>query len=194
MKNKQIIALVVGLVCVALTLFGAYSAISKPFYEIPLFGIILNDADVDQLTTQLETSVDQFESAPADRIAEFEKEQNVDFDKLLAFCKNPSVINTVSLGTLAGFIEEEVAALCKGFLWCIIIWGLFIAFWSLMGALLKKMVFPILAMIFSIGFYLAFVNIIVFVLFLAASIIHCVLLKKPKQVVTPPIDIPPVTE
>ncbi len=183
MKNKKIIALIVGLLCVALTLIGVFKAINDPFYNLPFFKLLMEESDIQQHSAQLEQALETFESASDEQIAAWEETYSVSYDAMVDYCKNPSITNVVGLGTLDGFIEQEVADICRIFLYVVIGYGAFVALFSLLGALLKKMAFPIIAIIFSIGFYLAFVNILFFVLFLVLSIAHAVLIKKPKQVV-----------
>ena len=81
---------------------------------------------------------------------------------------------------------SDILEICKIFRTVIIVYGLIVALFSLFGVLFKKKVFPIIAIILSLLYYLLFVGVVFLILFIALSIAHIVFISKAKKTV--PLD------
>lgn len=193
MKNKQTIALIVGILCVVIAVVGIFTATNQAFYKIPFLNLIMSSAeDGASIIEQLENAEDELDEISEEEIEEFEEISGMKFEEIEKFYKKPSINAMIRFTNKIEKVDEDVledaninmngfddaAKVIKIFRTVIVVYGLLVAFLALLGVLLKKMVFPIVSIFVSAGFFLAFVGVIYFILFLIASVAEAMLLNK----------------
>ncbi len=181
MKSKSLVALIVGLLCIGITVFGMFKAINGSVFKMPIVKLVADEAELEEINDELEDAIEELEDASDDEIEEFEEKEGISFKEAKAFIKTPSLGRFIKIADKADFGDEDVAVAFKIIRIFIIICALVVILFSALGVFLKKKVFPILAMVFSLGFYLVFVGVIWLILFIALSIVHMVLFSKENE-------------
>ena len=111
-----------------------------------------------------------------EEIEEAEEIVGADIDVLLDDLQEVSLNDIVKYSKLPQWdIDQDTYTLFNTFRWIIICYALFIALFSLLGALIRKKVFTILSNIFCPLFFILFVGWGLLALFIILSIIHVVL-------------------
>lgn len=105
--------------------------------------------------------------------------------------EKPSINSIIKLGDKIADLgieefelEDDVLGMIKVIRAVMVIYGLVIALFSLIGALAKKKGFSIFALIISIPFYILIVGWVAFILFIVASIAHIAMVSKEKKAAT----------
>lgn len=183
MNKKSIVSVIVGLVCVAITAISAYSAISRSFFDIPVFDMLLGEEEMDQTREEIDQYLEDIEDLSDEEIEAFEDETGVKYNRVMNLLENPSINNLIDVGgKLEDFgVDDEAIDLFKTIRTVLVVYGVVIAFFSLMGALFRKKALTILALIIAIPFYIFIVGWLMFALFAVASIVHVVLVSKEKK-------------
>ena len=96
--NNKLISLILGLLCVALSVFGIFQATNCDFYKIPVFGILMDESDIENTSKSFEEAVDSLDEVPDEEIKDFENKTGVKWSKVEACLKNPSINRLISVG------------------------------------------------------------------------------------------------
>ena len=191
--KKYSTSVIVGIICVAITIFATFSVLNTSFLKIPIFEMVLGEDDMDDAKDSLDDYVDRLEDITDEEAEEFEDEVGIKYKNVIKMFKNPSVNNMIKLGEKLedydGFgideIGEEVVDVLSVVRTVVYVCGAIIALLSLAGALMKKKGFTVFALIVSIPFYIFIVGWFMFILFIIASIAHIVLVSREKKAAAP---------
>ena len=178
-KTASIISIIIGLLCVATVITSMIKTTSKSAFDMPILSMILGAEEVNEGRRQLENDIEAFEEicedASEDELDEIEDEFGVTYDKLIEEFKEPSLNTLIKYSSFKKLgIDAELLQAFKIFRAILIAYALFIALFSLLGALIRKSVFTILANIFCPVFFICFVGWGFFALFIILSILHVV--------------------
>jgi len=183
MSKKCSISLIVGLVCVIITVISVFSVVNSSFFKIPVFDMVLGEEKMDEIRDSMDEYLEKLENVTDEEIEEFEEETGVSYKKVEKMVKTPSLNRLIDVGgKLEDFdIDSESVDLLETVRTVLIVYGVIIALFSLLGALCKKKALSIIGLIISIPFYIFFVGWLGFIVFTVASIAHVVLLSKEKK-------------
>ena len=181
MSKKLSISLILGIVCVLITVIGIFSALNRAIFEIPFLSWTL-DEDDEEFADELVEIIDDVSD---DEIDEFEDETGVDFEVVEDFAEKPSLNKIIHISGLmeeAGFeMDAESISIIKTVRTVIIVYGVIIALLSLLSVIFRKKALAIIALIVSILFYVLVVGWLGLILFAAASIAFVVFLQKNRK-------------
>ena len=181
MSKKISISLILGVVCVLITVIGIFSALNRSIFEIPFLSWTIGEQD-EEFLDEFKDIVDD---ASDEEIDEFEDRTGVDFEVIEEFAESPSLNKVIYIIGLMeeDDIDEESLMIIKTVRTVIIVYGIIIALLSLLGTVFKKKVFAIIALIISLPFYILVVGWFGLILFVAACIAFCVFLSKEKKAI-----------
>lgn len=191
MNNKKLVVLIVGILCVAFSVFGIIKATNSPFRDIPLFDIVMDKDEIEEVDKELKEHAKSIESVTKDKIEKFEKNSGMDWDVIVNFFENPSVNDIIKL---VDSIDEfrsnpdmiEMINSLKIFRAVIIAYGVIIAVISLLGVLLKTRACAVVSIILSLAFYVAFVGIVYWILFTILNIAYIILFTQANKAAATP--------
>ena len=199
-QNKKTISVIIGLICFVLVISGIFVSLNSNIFKIPAVKLLLdiNDADLDDYYDEVENYIDLIDDVNDDEREEFYEITDMELDDFAEMFISPSVNDILKLCKILDrldnediyisgidiydfYVEDEVGLGFAVVRIIVIAYGLLVALFSLLGALLKKIVFPILATVFSLGFFFALVSITMGIIFIALSVIHAVLIAQIKS-------------
>lgn len=199
-QNKKTVSVIIGLICFAFVISGIFVSLNSNIFELPAIRLVLglSEVDLEDYYDELDEYTDMIDDASDEDREEFYDITGIELDDFTEMITNPSISDLLSLSTLVDNIDadevdtsnfnlnyfdvtEDVKVGLAIVRAIIIAYGLFVALFSLLGALLKKIVFPILATVFSLGFFFALVSVIMGIVFIALSVIHAVLISQIKS-------------
>ncbi|MBQ2696132.1 MAG: hypothetical protein IJF61_02390 [Clostridia bacterium] len=183
MSKKYSASFIVGIICVLITVISVFSVINGSFFKIPIFGMVMGETKMDEIQASMDRYLEEFEDVSDEEIEEFENETGVGYKKLKKMVTSPSLNGLIDTGSkLEDFdIDSEAVDMLKIVRAVLVVYGIIIGLFSLLGAFLKKKVFDIIAMIISIPFYVFLVGWLALLVFIVASIAHMVLFSKEKK-------------
>ena len=190
----SIVSIIIGLLCVVTVIAGMFKAISKPALDMPMFSMILGESEVNVAKENLKATAEHMEEmydiATDEEIEEMEAIAGVSVDELIDDIRELSLNDAIKYSAIPDLdIDSDLYTLFNIFRWVVIGYALFIALFSLLGALIRKKVFTILANIFCPIFFIAFVGWEFLAVFIVLSIIHVVLVSIARSKPA----VPPVT-
>ena len=192
-QDKKLASVIVGLICVAIVISGIFVSTNSSVFDIPVVKLVIGVFDTDEYYESLEEFDDIVDDISDEEREEFYDVTGVELDEFEEMIATPSINNMLELCDIFDRVDEdefdidrfdlddfdvadELRSVFSIIRTVIIAYGLFVALFSLLGALLKKRVFGILAIIFSVGFFFALVSVIMGIIFIALTIVHLVML------------------
>ncbi len=192
-QNKQKTSVIIGLLCFVIAISGIFISTNSSLLELPVMKLALDEGAADEFDEMIEEIEDELDEADEDEIEEFEEETGVKIKKFVKLLSKPSLNNFNKLINIMenvsddkfgmGDFDEDAEAIkiIRVIRTVIIVYGLFVALLSLLGALLKKRVFSVLAIIFSLLYFFALVGAVMGIIFIVLSIYHIVVLTQARK-------------
>lgn len=183
--NKKAISLVVGLICVAITVASVFVTLNRNFLKIPVFAMVMGEDKIDESMDEFDQYYEDFDEFTDEELEAFEEETGLTVEKVEDFFENPSLNNLIEVASRLEdlSVDSETIEMFKVVRTVLVVYGAVIALFSLMGALFRKKALTIIALIISIIFYIFIVGWLAFVLFAVASIVHIALIPKKEKAV-----------
>ena len=186
-------SIIVGLLCFLIAISGILISTNSSVLNLPVMKLALDDEIEDQFNEMIEEIEDELDNADDDEIEEFEDETGIKIEKFVKLFSKPSLNNYIKLvniledvdgdkfGTGDFDADAEDVKIFGIIRTVIVVYGLFVALLSLLGALLKKRVFSVLAIIFSLLYFFALVSVVMGIIFIVFSVAHIVILTKDRK-------------
>ncbi len=186
-------SVIVGLLCFLIAISGILISTNSSVLNLPVMKLALDDEAEDQFNEMIEEIEDELDNADDDEIEEFEDETGIKIEKFVKLFSKPSLNNYIKLVNIledvdgdkfgagdfdADAEEVKIFGIIRT---VIVVYGLFVALLSLLGALLKKRVFSVLAIIFSLLYFFALVSVVMGIIFIVFSVVHIAILTKDRK-------------
>lgn len=181
-KHLTLISVIVGIICTLLVLLGMNTVINGSFFELPILEMIADEDEIDSMNEQIAEYADEVADASDEEKEVFEDVTGMSIEKAEKFMKTPSLNAFIKFAQIEEFgIDDEDVEVFTTIRVAVIVYALVIALFSLLGALLKKKAFTIIALIISLPFFIFLVGILHMILFTILCIVHVVLLSMAKK-------------
>lgn len=181
-KHLTLISVIVGIICTLLVLLGMNTVINGSFFELPILEMIADEDEIDSMNEQIAEYADEVADASDEEKEVFEDVTGMSIEKAEKFMKTPSLNAFIKFAQIEEFgIDDEDVEVFTTIRVAVIVYALVIALFSLLGALLKKKAFTIIALIISLPFFVFLVGILHMILFTILCIVHVVLLSMAKK-------------
>lgn len=185
-KSLSLVSIIVGLLCVVLVVASIFSVIAGSMFNIPILKMAVGEAEITNTETMLNDLANDIIQADTDKKAEFETITGISADKAAKELRSPS-LNTLIKYSMVEELEvtADVVSLFKTVRLVIIVYAAVIAFFALLGALLKCRPLTIVAMVISLPYFIFLAGALFLIVFFALSIAHVVLVTKAKKAARP---------
>ena len=194
-KTLSLISIIAGLLCVVLVIASIFSVIAGSMFKIPILTMAVGEAEIASTEAQLATAADELLTADADKKAEFESITGIPAEKAAKELRSPSLNTLIKYSMVEEMdMTDDDIDMFKVTRMVIIIYAAVIAFFALLGALLKCRPLTIIAMVISLPYFIFLAGVLFLVAFFALGIANVVLVtmaKKAAKPVTQPM-YPPV--
>lgn len=196
-KKFNNISRVLGLLTAVVLVISVFAVTNTAVFDIPVFGIVLGESEVENYKEQTRASSDQLkehlETVSEEDINEIEEAFDMEIDELIDELSQPSLNGTIKLvekmsemdeellGGEAVSIDEEITSVLNLFRNIIFGYAAFILLFVLLGIIFSKKVFPILAIIFASLYFIFLAGIILYAAFIVLAIVQMVFMSKAKK-------------
>lgn len=185
-KTLSIISIIVGLLCVVLVIASIFSVIAGSMFKIPILTMAVGEAEIASTEAQLATAADELLTADADEKAEFKSITGISAEKAAKELRSPSLNTLIKYSMIEEMdMTDDDIDMFKVTRMVIIIYAAVIAFFALLGALLKCRPLTIIAMVISLPYFIFLAGVLFLVAFFALSIANVVLVTKAKKAAKP---------
>ena len=152
------VALGLAALFLLLTVIGTISSLNRDFWDIPLFSMVLNKSELNELEDGCDEALDAVEDAikddDKDAIANLENDFDMNIKQIKKTLENPSLLNLSAIFVGLGEAEESLAA---GMIIALILgFAAFVLLFAALATLFLKKGLLITAYIFAIPFHLLF--------------------------------------
>ncbi len=185
-KKLSLISIIAGLLCVVLVIASIFSVIAGSVFKIPILTMAVGEAEIANTEVQLATAADELLTADADEKAEFESITGIPAEKAAKELRSPSLNTLIKYSMIEEMdMTDDDIDMFKVTRMVIIIYAAVIAFFALLGALLKCRPLTIIAMVISLPYFVFLAGVLFLVVFFALSIANVVLVTKAKKAAKP---------
>ena len=196
-KKFNNISRVLGLLTAVVLVISVFAVTNTAVFDIPVFGIVLGESEVENYKEQTRASSDQLkehlENVSEEEINEIEEAFDMEIDELIDELSQPSLNGTIKLvekmtemdeellGEEVVSIDEEITSVLNLFRNIIFGYAAFILLFVLLGIIFAKKAFPILAIIFASLYFIFLAGIILYAAFIVLAIVQMVFMSKAKK-------------
>ncbi len=185
-KKLSLISIIVGLLCVVIVIASIFSVIAGSMFKIPILTMAVGEAEIASTEAQLATAADELLTADADKKAEFESITGIPAEKAAKELRSPSLNTLIKYSMIEEMdMTDDDIDMFEATRMVIIIYAAVIAFFALLGALLKCRPLTIIAMVISLPYFIFLAGVLLLVAFFALGISNVVLVTKAKKAAKP---------
>jgi len=175
LKVKKLIALFVGLACFLTVVGSIFVCLNMPVLDMPVVQLFVPHDALSKAEDEFEEIAERFEDASSAYAEEIEDETGMDIDEVSEKIKAPSINTLLAFSELDDLhMEGEVHDVFSIARILLIFMFFNVAVFTLLGALLKKKAFTIVAMVLAFFYLVFFVSIWMTVLYYVLAIGHLV--------------------